>query len=210
MRLQCGHDNCQTGGGGVLTQPKLHNEKTVEALLVVARHLENAGKSPDQFNLGHLLYLADRTHLGFFGRQITNDSYIAFKYGPGPSRVIDGLRTLAEPDRAHRPSESFMERLRGALRFAGMSDSPAPYPQFASLREPDQTWLSKTESRCLVSVLDEFGDLGFGELSRATHDDAFKQVRAERPDRVIPLEVLARSLEDGDKLVSYLADPFRD
>ena len=102
-----------------------------------------------------LVFFADRYHLRLYGRPITNDRYIAMKYGP----VASSCKDLAE-------MSDFLgenERLY-AERFL----APVGH-DYQSVAEVDRTEFSETDLEALTYVWNQYGDKDGFELADDTH-----------------------------------------
>jgi uncharacterized phage-associated protein len=130
-------------------------KKTTQALNVLAR---KAGGQISKLLALKLVFFADRYHLRKYGRPLTNDSYLAMKYGP----VASGAKNLAEGNRSFLSSE---ER-----NYSGRYIRPVDKNLYESVGEPDMDVFSDTDMEALEFAWARFGGVGRFELARATHE----------------------------------------
>lgn len=185
-----------------VAQPRLNHQATVEALLFIAHRLDAVKRPPDLYNLGHLLYLADRMHLEEYGRLISGERYHALEYGPTPTHTYDALKVLAGREPFNDPPHEFLQAIGEAFASVGG-------PRFKPLRAADLRYLSPSAVACLEATLERGAEWGFDALKVETHRDvAYVTTRERRPNAAMPIEEIARTLRDGDALVDYLRSPF--
>lgn len=102
-----------------------------------------------------LIYFADRYHLRLYGRPITNDRYLAMKFGP----VASSCKDLAEM------SEFLGEEERNyAERFL----TPDGH-DYESIEEVERCEFSETDLEALAFAWREYGKLDKYKLVDATH-----------------------------------------
>ena len=102
-----------------------------------------------------LVYFADRYHLRTYGRPITNDRYIAMKYGP----VASSCKDLAEMSEFLGAEErTYSERF--------LAPSGHEYESKAAV---DSVELSETDLEALIFVWREYGSKDGFELAVETH-----------------------------------------
>jgi uncharacterized phage-associated protein len=102
-----------------------------------------------------LVFFADRYHLRLYGRPITNDRYLAMKYGP----VASSCKDLAEMSEFLGDDErSYAERFL----------SPAGH-DYVSLEDVDRSEFSETDLEALEFAWCEYGKEDGFKLADATH-----------------------------------------
>lgn len=196
----CSGDTAQGDAMPGIVQPRLDTQVAVEALLVIASKLGEQGKAPDLHSLGHLLYLADKTHLERYGRMISGERFHALRYGPTPSGTYASLKILADRDPGVAPPEAFL------LAMAGAFEHVDGYT-YRALREPQLDYLSRSARECIDEVLTASRNWNFSDLTEATHDEAYGSVWNRRENGAIPIELIASTFTDCDALVQHLLDP---
>lgn len=102
-----------------------------------------------------LVFFADRYHLRLYGRPITNDRYIAMKYGP----VASSCKDLAEMSEFLGDNERLY-----AKRFL----SPSGH-DYHSLAEVDSAEFSETDLEALTFVWSQYGAKDGFKLAADTH-----------------------------------------
>ena len=157
-------------------------KKAVEAILYIAQQV------PDTYCLLKIMYLADKRHLGKYGRFMCGDRYVAMRLGPVPSGAYDIIKYVRGDG-----VFSVQEPVKQAFRLQGHDVVP--------LREPDLRVLSASEIACIDETLRECASLSWRELKRRSHDKAYD--KAGRNDD-IAAEDIAGTLPGADLLVSYL------
>lgn len=128
------------------------HRKATQALNFFAR---SASGRMNKLKALKLVFFADRYHLRLYGRPITNDRYLAMKYGP----VASSCKDLAEM------SEFLGEDERSyAERFL----SPAGH-DYVSLEDVDRSEFSETDLEALEFAWREYGREDGFKLADATH-----------------------------------------
>ncbi|WP_265975106.1 Panacea domain-containing protein [Brucella intermedia] len=132
----------------------IDKEKAVEALLYIVSRYGEVGR----FHALKTLYFAEREHLRSFGRPIVGDRFIAMDNGPVPSYAYDALKqTVPEPERA---------MVAGAISPA---EGAFSHPKYKPHRDPDLSFFSKTDLRCLDWAIAHCKGRSFGDISDETH-----------------------------------------
>lgn len=177
----------------MLSQPQTDLRCALEVVLYLAQ------KSKDStfHHIFKLLYFADRLHLARYGRLICGDQYIAMKDGPVPSDLYDMFKAVRGGYDYNRLPEVT----------EAISVAPNGYTIIPQ-RRANLEWLSDSDIECLDESLRDYDHFSFPELSRRSHDDAWKS--ADR-NNAIPFQSLATDVDDkmelDGTLIEYLADP---
>ncbi|WP_116809182.1 Panacea domain-containing protein [Steroidobacter cummioxidans] len=171
--------------------PAFDAEKAVE---VIAYTASRAGT--DLYVTLKLLYLADKLHLERYGRFIFGDWYAALEYGPVASHAYDIMKHA----RGDRPV-SLAKHARAVLRVDPQTNA------ITILREPDLDELSRSDLECLDEAIEKYSKLGFGEIKRLTHDDAYN---ATARNGQISVESIAATTKRAAELIQHLSDPHPD
>jgi hypothetical protein len=162
-----------------------NQRKALEVLLYVSRRCQNT------YHALKVLFYADKKHLTKYGRLITGDRYVAMSKGPVPSGAYDIVK-MARGDSSYPPDGLILS----SLSVRGFRLTP--------MREPDLDFLSLSERECLDEAIKEIKPLPYAKLLEMSHEEpAYK---AADPNDTIPLEILVRSLPDGDSIWRYLVD----
>ena len=118
-----------------------------------------------------LLYLADRHSICKRGFPITGDSAFAMRDGPILSEIYDLIKGSSGKPKLQETWSTFLEseRLDVVLK-----------------KDPGCGKLSKDDVEVLDSVIDEFGEMSFHQLSKYTHDleEYRKSYRGEASTRI--------------------------
>ncbi len=140
-------------------------KKALEVLVWIATRKKNA----DQFSVSKICYFADKWHLNRHGRPIIGDEYRAMEYGPVPSCVYNLIKketNFIKPD--------IYEDLERSIRVDPISTPNARRKKIIALREPELDYLSGSDIHFLKESLNFCKGKGFAELSRISHDKAWK------------------------------------
>jgi len=126
-------------------------EKFVTAMQILCRRTDNL----DMLKAVKLLYFIDREHLRTYGRPVLGDYYVAMPLGPVPSQSYDALKMVQAGEASDIPLTS--------------KDVGRRYPVFDATKDPDFSYLSKSELRSVENVIKQFGDKSGTELSDIAH-----------------------------------------
>ncbi len=69
------------------------------------------------------------------------------------------------------------------------------------MRDFDEDVFSDSDIDCINEAIEKYGNLSFKEIRDISHDSVWM---AANQNGEIPLEVIAASCKDGDKLIAYL------
>lgn len=130
----------------------------INSLLYILNKLET--KTTDTHQLFKILYFAERKHLSKFGKPITDDNYVAMKFGPVPSNGFDIINCCK--------GGSFEESITEASKLI----TTRGY-KVTAIQEADLDWLSKSEIDCLDESIEENKGLSFVQLTDKSHDSAW-------------------------------------
>ncbi|MCC8376484.1 hypothetical protein CKY10_11505 [Photorhabdus sp. HUG-39] len=171
---------------------RFDSEKAIEAILYVA----SIAPISDVYHVGKILYFADRLHLERYGRLITGDNYLAMKDGPVAVNAYDIIK-VARGDGRFIPNKCDVDVIRSLLSVEGRHGNH----QIRALRDFDEDVFSDSDIDCINEAIEKYGNLSFKEIRDISHDSVWMTANQNRE---IPLDVIAASCKDGDKLVAYL------
>lgn len=160
---------------------------TINSLLYIIQKLGGTG---DFHKVFKVLYFADQKHLTRYGSLIIDDQYIAMNNGPVPSMAYDILKAL---------------RKEGIL--ANFKNQVEPYFELISdymVRvkvAPDLDELSESEISCIDESLKENKDLDFQELTKKSHDAAWKKASQ---DCEIKIDDIAEAGGANKAMIEYI------
>lgn len=146
-----------------------------------------------------LLYLADREHLGRYGRFILGDAYAAMAQGPVPSATYELMKFL----RGDRPP---VEGAEDAHQFLSYS----PEHELEAVREPELGELSESDLECLDHIIGLYRSRGRQAMRALSHDEAWAKAWSDKGDKKsVPMkpELIASILPDAEHLLAFLRDP---
>lgn len=133
----------------------IDKEKAVEALLYIVSRYGEVGR----FHALKTLYFAEREHLCTYGRPITGDRMIAMENGPVPSFAYNAVKQ-------ERLTEHEKAMVSGALTLV---EGTFNHPLYKAARNPDMSYFSKTDVRCLNNAFEHCVGRSFGSISDETH-----------------------------------------
>lgn len=162
-------------------------EKALEVFLYISKR----APIPDIYHVLKVLYFADREHLERYGRLICGDEYYALKDGPVPSGTYDLVRSVQDPYR----ETPYAEIARAAFSLDGYWVKPS--------RDPDLSFLSKSDRACIDAAIKNIGRLPFGRLKDISHDAAYHSANLNGQ---IPIEAIAATLPDSEELLEELRE----
>jgi len=169
-------------------------EKTVASIGYLVQQTE-----ADLYSVMKMLYLADKAHLGSFGRTITGDDYTAMEKGPLPERAYN----LCKFVRGTRESFAPMPAAKDFLAINGNA--------FVLLSDPDLAELSRSDLESLDQAAAMHRAGGWKALFDASHDDAWKAAWDEARDRgvgSIGMDIVDIARSAGDEtLADFVRDP---
>ena len=149
-----------------------------------------ANKDKRNYWILKAIYLADKEHLGRYGRQIFGDRYIAMKLGPVPSLAYDIVKSVRE----------------GAVGY----NFPDPVPATAlkapdkytveAFRKANENLLSTAEMTCLNDAYNLIKDLTLQEVMKLTHDEAYDA--ADQDDYMSTIAII-KTLKNGQEVLDY-------
>lgn len=131
----------------------------INSLLYILNKIET--KTTDTHQLFKILYFAERKHLSKFGKPITDDSYVAMKFGPVPSNGFNIINSCK--------GEEFLDE---SIKEAAKLIKTEGY-KVTAIQEADLEWLSISEKNCLDESFVENIGLNFTQLTDKSHDLAW-------------------------------------
>lgn len=132
---------------------------TINTLLYI---IQKIGGSDDFHKVFKILYLADQKHLARYGSVITEDKYIATKYGPVPSMAYDILKSLRDDGLMAALHDQFTPYIEHDGKYTIRAKS-----------NPDLDYLSESEIQCLNESVSVSGQLTFQKRTDKSHDSAW-------------------------------------
>lgn len=160
---------------------------TINSLLYVINKLGGEG---DFHKIFKVLYFADQKHLARYGRQVTDDNYIAMNNGPVPSMAYDILKALR--------GEGLLESQKE--KFSPYFDLLSKYI-VKSKTEPDLDELSESELSCIDESIKENINLDFTILTKKSHDEAWQNTSTDCEMDILDI---AKAAGANDTLLEYI------
>jgi uncharacterized phage-associated protein len=163
---------------------KFDKEKSIAALLYIVKQLDSA----DFHKISKILYYADQKHLTKYGASITGDFYNAMNYGPVPSKIYDILKTVRG---------GCLSDTSEFVQYFSVDNSD----NVRALVEPDLDEFSESDMECLNESIKENKDLGFNELVKKSHGQAYNS--ASRNGIITPEEI-AKEGGANEEMIKYI------
>lgn len=158
--------------------------KNIDIILFIAHQLKKEGIEADFHKVFKILYFAEKKHLSKYGRTISNDTFIAKRNGPVPSRIYDDLKK----------ARVFNKKYKGIIKVV---DSYYIEP----IASVDMDDFSESEIEVLMESVKENKNLSFNELKEKSHDEAWKQ--SDRNDN-IDYKIMSASEGANAEMLKYI------
>lgn len=136
---------------------RVNSQKAIEAILFLAKKKQGI----DIYQIGKVLFYAEKKHLNQYARPIIGDIYKSGDDGPFPSTV----RNLIHREEPFLNLEVIQQLDQALDKYKTKYPTPKP------LRNPDMNYFSETDIQCLRESLEEYGDMTFDELKALTHQE---------------------------------------
>mgnify|MGYP001586342945 CR=1 FL=1 len=160
-------------------------EKALQVILWIAGRVRSA----NFHRISKIAYFADRVHLQKYGRQICGDSYVAMMHGPVPSGIYDMLKAVRGD--GHSP---LVDKAKEAFDVVGKYN-------VVPKREADADFFSESDVECLDWAVKTYGRKSFDELTRLSHDAAWK--KTDEND-LIDITTIIKTLPNAKELLEHL------
>ncbi len=151
--------------------------------------LNKAGKPLDTHKISKILYFADREHLAKYGTTITDDSYIAMKYGPVPSNIYDIIKVVLGK------GEIIPEEITKHY-FEKFSEK-----EISAISNFDADEFSKSELECLDNSLKMYLHKSFSFLTSESHDLAWNDAQYD-----MDILKIAKAGGADKNMISYIKE----
>jgi len=154
----------------------------------------------DYFHIFKILYFADKEHYSKYGRRIVKDTFCAMDNGPVPSVLYDSVKiSMGKKNAEYNP---FLAMIAKSLYPVDQE-----YAYFLSASEkPDLDELSVSDIECLDKSINENKDLSFSELSKKSHDYAWKTAYHIKASSEIDNINIAISAGANDAMIEYIKE----
>lgn len=177
----------------------LSNDEMLK-LKAVVLYVLNKCEAIDYFHLFKILYFADRDHYAKYGRRIIKDSFIAMENGPVPSDLYNALKGIA--GKTCLPDSSPLKIISNSIR---SKDKAFSY-YITSSECPDMDELSKSDIEMLDRSFEENKNLGFGELSKKSHDFAWEEAWGKSHNSIIDEISMAKAAGASEDMIEYIKE----
>lgn len=153
----------------------------------------------DLYSVMKMIYLADKVHLGRYGRTITGDMYTAMSKGPVPERAYNLCKYV-------RGDRERFDPMPSARDYFNLVDH-----NFDILVAPDLEELSASDIEALDEVAQVHSRGGWKAVFEASHDaawrDAWEQAQANGVGSIAMSMTAIAEATGNLELVAFLRDP---
>ena len=142
----------------------------------------------DLLKLFKIIYFANQRHLAKYGRPIITDSFVAMQNGPVLTDTYDKIRKN---------------------RFDFIEKNPEGGYMIFAKEKPDMDELSESDVECLKWSVEENKNLTFGELSRKSHDRAWRiawDSKGSKNSYPMDLIEIARAGGANGEMIEYIKE----
>jgi uncharacterized phage-associated protein len=164
---------------------KYDPEKALQVILWIASRVRSA----NFHRISKIAYFADRKHLQEYGRQICGDNYVAMRHGPVPSGIYDMMKAVRGD--GHSP---LVDKAKEAFDVVGKYT-------VVPKREVDPDFFSESDIECLEWAMKMYGRKSFDELTKASHDAAWKNTDE---NDLMDLTTIIKTLPNAKELLEHL------
>lgn len=135
------------------------NQKLKEVLLYILSETGDIG----YFRLMKTVFCTDRQNLLRWGEQVTSLEYYAWKHGPVPRTVCEGLQAI---------SDGLESGFSDILTVTG------PFKIVHAVRKPNLEYLSGTDVESISSAINELKGKNRNEIETYLHESVYHRVLA--------------------------------
>lgn len=162
------------------------NQKIKEVLLYILSKTGDTG----YFRLMKTVFCADRQNLLKWGDQVTNLDYYAWKHGPVPITVCEGLEAISDGRES-----VFSDILTVIGRFKIVHAE----------REPNLEYLSETDRESIEFAINELKGKNRADIESYLHEDVYRRVLCSNNRKYSHIDIIlsAGASEVQVKKVDY-------
>ena len=150
---------------------KYQNQKLKEVLLYILSKTGDIG----YFRLMKTVFCTDRQNLLKWGDQVTNLDYFAWKHGPVPKVVCEGLRSI---------SDGFESEFSDVLTVTG------PFKIVHAVREPNLDYLSETDRESIDRAINELKGKNRDAIESYLHEDVYRRVLESNQKKYSHIDII--------------------
>ncbi|MHB8282274.1 MAG: Panacea domain-containing protein [bacterium] len=165
------------------------DETKIHAILFIANKLIENNIQPDIYKILKIIYFAEKEHLKITGRTICDDTFIAMKDGPVPSKTYDIIKSVRG---------NGIYSIEGLEKYFYVKN---PYYIIPNI-EADLNKLSESNIHSLEKSITENSSLSFSELRRKSHDEAYNN--ADERDNTISYKSMATVAGAEEEMLDYI------
>ena len=165
------------------------DETKIHVILFVADKLIANKIQSDIYKILKIIYFAEKEHLKITGRTICDDTFIAMKDGPVPSKMYDMIKSIRGDG---------IYSIEGLEKYFHIEN---PYFIIPNLK-PDLSKLSEKNIELLKKSIAENGNLSFSELKMKSHDEAYNN--ADERDNTISYKSMAKVAGAEEEMLNYI------
>jgi len=166
----------------------LDSEKAVNVVLYLAKRLPEEG---NEYKILKAIYLANKTHLTKYGREIFNETYQALEWGAVPALAYDIVKHI----QTGKPQPDMPENVRDKINVSKNNTITA-------LVKHDPKALSESDIECLEEAIKFYLNMSFKDVADNAHEDAAYQGTPR--NAYIPIEKIIQTLPEGERILKHL------
>ena len=167
------------------------SEKALAALLYVATALP---EEQNTYKVLKTIYLANKMHLGRYGRELFHQRYQALEWGAVPQLPYDVVTHVRDGRAQNHMPKDVKEKVSVSKTHTIKPLVPVP-----------THLLSKSDMECLDEAIEFYRDKDFGWVASNAHEDpAYIRTYDRKPNGDIPLaDILTMTVENGELLLEH-------
>ncbi len=169
----------------VMISNSFNKTKAINSLLFIAKHIGDKDGVSDKYTALKMLYFAEVLHLNNLGRLITDDNIATLPHGSTPSCSYDLLKKANNED-----------------SFEILNNE-----KFKAKKPLDIDELSESEIEALVDSINQNKGLGFTELRRKAHDEAYNMAKSKGL-RFVPIEYILKQENLPESKIAYIKEHY--
>lgn len=159
--------------------------------------LKKCGEA-DYIHLFKILYFAERKHYAEYGHHLIRDTFCALGMGPVPSFLYDAVKVAVK---RHKPNDNLNIIANALVPCSGEADYI-----LSAKEEPDMDELSKADIAALDWSINENKDKDYRQLSKESHDAAWKEAWDYRQASPMNPYSIAKAGGANDGFIAYMKE----
>lgn len=173
-----------------------------QTLIEAAVYILNKTDGVTLYKLFKILYFAEKYHLLNWGSRITNETFLAFDYGPVPKNLYG----VAKDERNKKAITTQLQKMfDDSICFA---DEDASNYLLAK-RDANKDYLSESDIECLDKSIEENKNCTFNQLKEKSHDSAWQKAfyaKQHGGSDVMDTISIAQAAGANDEMINYIME----